>query len=138
KVSPNYLKGKARLRSNSKYYAADTGLRYFLLGENLLKDSGHILENIVFLELKRRGYEVEIGKIGDNEIDFVAKKPGGLIEYYQVAQTVRDEKILERELKPLQMLKDNYPKFILSRDYNNGNYNGIEHINVLKWLMLEK
>lgn len=135
KVTPEYLKGKNRLRSNSKYYAADTGLKYFLLGENATKDAGHILENIVFLELKRRGYDVETGKVGDNEIDFVAKKPFGTVEYYQVAQTIQDEETLKRELKPLQMLDDSYPKFILSRDYSNGNYKGIKHINVLKWLM---
>ncbi|MDR1123371.1 MAG: ATP-binding protein [Elusimicrobiota bacterium] len=135
KVLPNYLKGKSRLRSNAKYYAVDAGLRYFLLGGNSAQDAGHILENIVCLELKRRGYSVETGKVGDMEVDFVAKLPGGKIEYYQVAQSIQSEETLARELKPLQSLKDSYPKYILSRDYNNGNYNGIQHINVLNWLM---
>ena len=135
KVLPNYLKGKGRLRSNAKYYAADTGLRYFLLGGNAGQDSGHILENIVFLELKRRGYEIETGRTSKGEIDFVATLPGGKIEYYQVAQSVLDEKTFEREIRPLQSMKDNYPKFILTRDYNTGNDKGIEILNVLKWLM---
>lgn len=135
KVVPNYLKGKARLRSNAKYYAVDVGLKYFLLGGNSTQDAGHVLENIVYLELKRRGYTVESGKVGDMEIDFVAKLPGGKVEYYQVAQSVQSEETLKRELKSLQALKDSYPKFILSRDYNNSNYNGIQHINVLNWLM---
>lgn len=135
KVLPNYLKGKGRLRSNAKYYAADTGLRYFLLGGNVGQDSGHILENIVFLELKRRGYEVETGRTTNGEIDFVAALPGGKIEYYQVAQTILDENTFEREIIPLQSIKDNYPKYILTRDYNTGNDKGIEIVNVLKWLM---
>ena len=135
KVLPNYLKGKRRLRSNAKYYAADTGLRYFLLGGNAGQDAGHVLENIVFLELNRRGYEVETGRSPEGEIDFVATMPGGKIEYYQVAQSVLDENTFKREIKPLQAIKDNYPKFILTRDYNTGNDNGIEIVNVLKWLM---
>ncbi len=135
KVLPNYLKGKGRLRSNAKYYAADTGLRYFLLGGNAGQDAGHILENIVFLELKRRGYEVQTGRINQEEVDFVATLSGGKIEYYQVAQSILDENTFQREIKPLKAIKDNYPKFILTRDYNTGNDNGIEILNVLKWLM---
>ena len=138
KVSPNYLKGKSRLRSNAKYYAVDVGLKYFLLGGASAQDAGHILENIVYLELKRRGYDVETGKVGDMEVDFVAKLPGGKVEYYQVAQSVQSEEVLARELKSLQSIKDSYPKYILSRDYNNSNYNGIQHINVLNWLMDKK
>jgi predicted AAA+ superfamily ATPase len=138
KVSLSYLKGRLRLRGNAKYYAVDAGLRYFLLGGTSTQDAGHILENIVYLELKRRGYDVETGKVGNMEVDFVAKLPGGKMEYYQVAQSVQSEETLARELKPLQSLKDSYPKYILSRDYNNGNYNGIQHINVLNWLMDKK
>ncbi|WP_043923202.1 ATP-binding protein [Leadbettera azotonutricia] len=134
KANPNYLKGRNRLRNNAKYYAVDVGLRYFLLGGTSIDDSGHILENVVYLELLRRGYDVEFGKADDAEIDFVARKPGGKIEYYQVTQTLMDKKVLERELKPLQQIKDNYPKFILSRDYDSSNFAGIRHINVLEWL----
>ncbi|GHV88015.1 ATPase [Spirochaetia bacterium] len=139
KAQPSYLKGKSRLRSNAKYYAVDTGLRYFLLGGASTDDAGHVLENVVYLELLRRGYQVDFGKIdsseGDLEIDFVARKPGGKVEYYQVAQTVMDKSVLERELQPLQRLHDNYPKWILSRDYDSSNFNGIQHHNVLEWLL---
>ena len=135
KASPAYLKGKAMLRSNAKYYASDAGLRYFLLGGGLREDAGHILENIVYLELKRRGYNLQFGKVGGEEVDFVAAQPGGRVEYYQVAQSVLSEETLNRELAPLQAIKDNYPKYLLTRDYNNTNYQGIRHINVLQWLL---
>jgi len=135
KAEKQYISSKELLRTNSKYYAVDAGLRYYLLGGTAEKDAGHILENIVYLELHRRGYKIKIGRIGDKEIDFVAQKPNGLIEYYQVAQSVIDENTFARELAPLQMLKDNFPKFILSRDYGSNNYNGIKQINVLEWLL---
>ena len=139
KADKQYINGKELLRTNAKYYAVDVGLRYYLLGgtttAGVPKDAGHLLENIVYLELLRRGYNVRIGKIEDKEIDFVAQKPGGHIEYYQVSQSVMDENTLMRELAPLEMIKDNYPKFILSRDYDNTNYRGIQHINVLDWLL---
>ncbi|MDR2860445.1 MAG: ATP-binding protein, partial [Elusimicrobiota bacterium] len=95
-------------------------------------------ENIVYLELLRRGYKVEFGKIKNKEIDFVASLPNGKIEYYQVAQTVLDENTLNRELEPLQDIDDNYPKYLLTRDYNNAVYKGIEHKNVLQWLIGSK
>jgi predicted AAA+ superfamily ATPase len=127
-------KGKQYLKSNSKYYIADIGMRYALLGRNN-SDTGHILENIVYLELLRRGYRVSVGKYGNKEIDFVAQQPGGKIKYYQAAQSVLSEETLKRELAPLQSIDDNYPKYLLSRDYNTANYNGIRHINVLDWLV---
>jgi predicted AAA+ superfamily ATPase len=132
-----HTSGKQLLRTNAKYYAVDTGLRYYLLGGTALTDAGHLLENVVYLELLRRGYKINIGKIGDKEIDFVAQKPGGLIEYYQVAQSVMDENTLAREIGPLQeqAKKDNYPKFLLTRDYDHNNYRGIQHTNVLDWLL---
>jgi predicted AAA+ superfamily ATPase len=93
----------------------------------------------VYLELLRRGCKVEVGRLktrkGDLEIDFVAQKAGGKIEYYQAAQSVMDDAALARELAPLEALKDNHPKFILTRDTNNNNYAGIQHLNVLKWLL---
>jgi len=135
KAEKQYLSGKELLRTNAKYYAVDAALRYYLLGGTTQKDSGHILENVVYLELLRRGYKVKIGKIGDKEIDFVAQKPGGKIEYYQVSMSVMDEKTLERELEPLRAIKDNYPKFLLTRDYDKNSYNGIQHKNVLEWLL---
>ena len=135
-----HTSGKELLRTNAKYYAVDTGLRYYLLGGTGQTDAGHLLENVVSLELLRRGYEITLEKIGDKEIDFRAQKPDGLIEYYQVAQSVMDENTLARELAPLeaQAKKDNYPKFLLTRDYDKNNYKGIQHINVLDWLMRKR
>lgn len=134
RADKQYISGKELLRTNAKYYAVDVGLRYYLLGGTTATDAGHLLENVVYLELLRRGYKIKIGKAGDKEIDFVAQLPGGLIEYYQVAQSVMDENTLRRELEPLQMIKDNYPKFLLTRDYDRNNYKGIQHKNVLEWL----
>jgi predicted AAA+ superfamily ATPase len=130
-----YIGRKELLRTNAKYYAVDTGLRYYLLGGTATTDAGHLLENVVYLELLRRGYKVKIGKIGDKEIDFIAQQPENRIEYYQVAHSVMDENTLSRELAPLQAIKDNYPKFLLTRDYDRNNYHGIQHINVLDWLL---
>jgi predicted AAA+ superfamily ATPase len=143
KADKQYLSNKELLRTNAKYYAVDVGLRcylYLLGGTAASKkagasDAGHLLENVVYLELLRRGYNIRIGKINDKEIDFVAQKPGGLVEYYQVSQSVMDENTLARELASLQALKDNYPKFLLTRDYDHNNYKGIQHINVLDWLL---
>ena len=99
------------------------------------RDAWHILENIVYLELIRRGYEVCVGKMGDVEIDFVARNEMGL-KYVQVAATVRDEKTLERELRPLQKIQDNYPKCILTLDMDPiADYEGIRKINVLDYLL---
>lgn len=135
KADRQHIKGKELLRTNSKYYAVDAALRYYLLGGSTEKDAGHLLENVVFLELLRRGYKIKIGKIDGKEIDFVAQKSGGKIEYYQVAQSIIDEKTLLRELEPLQAIKDNHPKYLLTRDYDGSNYKGIQHINVLEWLL---
>jgi len=135
KAEKQYISGKELLRTNAKYYAVDAGLRYYLLGGTAETDAGHMLENVVYLELLRRGYKVKIGKINNKEIDFIAQKPGEGTEYYQVAQSVMDESTLLRELEALKMINDNYPKFILSRDYNSNNYNGIRHFNVLEWLL---
>ena len=128
--------GKEHLKTGHKYYLADTGLRFYLLG-NTGSDAGRILENIVFLELLRRGWEVSIGKINSYEIDFTVQQ-GGQREYYQVALTVRDEATLERELRPLQAVKDNYPKLLLTMDDDPpSDNNGIHRINVLDWLLRE-
>ena len=98
-------------------------------------DEGHILENIVYLELLRRGYEVHIGKIDNNEVDFIAINEKGE-EYYQVAYTVRDEQTLARELLSLESIKDHNPKYLLTMDYTPyTSHNGIKQINVLDWLL---
>ena len=128
------IKGKKYLESNGKYYLVDVGLRYFLLGSKYV-DSGHILENIVFLELLRRGYEVYIGKIDNYEVDFIAVK-NGYYEYYQVYETVRDKATLERELMPLNKIKDHNLKYLLTMDnVPNVSHNGIRQQYVLDWLL---
>lgn len=134
------IKGKEFLKTQEKYYAVDIGLRYYMLGQGSGRDMGHILENVVYLELLRRGYEVYIGKYDDLEVDFVAKKPENTI-YYQVALTTRgegeeDNKILNRELTPLKKINDNYPKYILTLDDDlDADFDGIKKINVLDWLL---
>ena len=134
RVSRYDIKGKQYLETGEKYYATDVTMRYALLGRKNL-DVGHILENVVYLELIRRGYRVYIGKIGDNEVDFIAINKEGR-EYYQVSYTTRDEKTLERELSSLQKISDHYPKFILTMDMDPvADYEGIKRINVLEWLV---
>ena len=134
RVSRYDIKGKQYLSSGEKYYATDVTMRYALLGRKYF-DLGHILENIVYLELLRRGYKVYIGKSGDKEVDFVAENSKGVI-YFQVAYTVRDENTLKRELSALESINDHYPKFILTMDLDpEVDYNGIRKINVLDWLM---
>ncbi len=128
------VKGKQYLSSGSKYYLADVGLRYYLLGSKRA-DEGHILENIVYLELRRRGYRVSIGKVDRTEVDFIATNEKGE-EYYQVAYTVHDEETLQRELKPLESIHDHNPKFLLTMDLTPyTSHNGIKQINVLDWLL---
>ena len=134
KVSRFDIKGKQYLQSGEKYYATDVTMRYALLGRRNI-DAGHILENIVYLELIRRGYKVYIGKTGEKEIDFVAENKEGFT-YFQVAYTTREETTLERELAPLQDINDHYPKYILTMDIDPiADYDGIKKINVLDWLL---
>lgn len=128
------IKGKQYLKTLEKYYVVDIGLRYMLLGSGSY-DAGHILENVVYLELLRRGYDVYVGKIDSFEVDFVTKNSKGIV-YYQVALTVRDEKTLERELRPLMAIRDHYPKFILTLDEDpEAQYDGIRRINARDWLL---
>ncbi|MEI8128206.1 MAG: ATP-binding protein [bacterium] len=128
------VKGKQYLQTNEKYYIIDIGLRYFLLGSKKA-DMGRILENIVYLELLRRGYEVYVGKVGTLEVDFVAVK-NGEIEYYQVAQTVQQPETLARELKPLDSIKDHNPKYLLTLDVEPlTSHKGIKQIYALDWLL---
>lgn len=130
------IKGKEFLTTMNKYYVADIGMRNMLV-KGKESDIGHILENIVYLELKRRGYEVYVGQLGpDGEVDFVAMKDGKL-EYYQVSETTLDENVLRRELAPLQKIKDNYPKYLLTLDtlFGEMDYEGIQKTNALNWLL---
>lgn len=134
KVERYDIKGKQYLNTGAKYYLSDIGLRYYLLGSKKA-DEGHLLENIVYLELLRRGYEVHIGKLGNNEVDFIAINDMGE-EYYQVAYTVQDENTLSRELSPLNNITDHNPKYLLTMDFTPyTSHNGIKQINVLEWLL---
>lgn len=132
------IKGKELLSSISKYYVCDIAMRNMLVrGRD--SDIGHILENLVYLELRRRGYDIFVGQYGtDGEIDFVAIRDGQP-EYYQVAQTALEDRVLQRELAPLRKIQDNYPKYLLTLDelFGEMNYDGIQKKNALKW-MLEK
>lgn len=136
KVGRYDIKRKQYLATGSKYYLSDLGLRYYLLGSKKA-DSGHILENIVYLELLRRGYEVHIGKVGNTEVDFIAICENGE-EYYQVSQTVidTDGKTLHRELGPLEAIKDHNAKYLITMDFTPlTSHNGIKQVNVLDWLL---
>lgn len=135
KVERYDVKGKNILSSLEKYYVVDIGIRQIKLGRNYT-DLGHIIENIVYLELMRRNYNVYIGYFTNAEIDFVAIKNGEM-EYYQVCLSLLNEEVLKREVKSLKMINDNYPKYIISMDKVGTNYNidGIKHINLIDWLM---
>ena len=128
------IKGKQYLKTLEKYYVVDIGLRFMLLGSRQV-DAGHILENVIYLELLRRGYDVYVGKIDTFEVDFVAQNRKGTA-YFQVALTVRDEKTLERELRPLQAIRDHYPKVLLTMDEDpEAQYEGIRRLNARDWLL---
>ena len=123
------------LKINPKYYVVDAALRYLKTGRHG-QDVGHILENTVYLELLRRGYEVYVGVLPKGEIDFVAKDTKGLT-YYQVSESTLQPDVMEREIKPLQHINDHYPKILLTLDEveSDANYDGIRKQNVLKWLL---
>lgn len=128
------IKGKQLLKTLEKNYIIDMGFRNMLLGYRDA-DRGHILENIVFLELIRREYRVYIGKVGETEVDFVCEKPNEKM-YIQVTETIGSQETLERELRPLRMISDNYEKIILSMDRNYINsYDGIKSLNLIDWLL---
>lgn len=128
------IKGKQYLKTLGKYYVVDIGLRFMLLGSRKT-DAGHILENIIYLELLRRGYDVYVGKIDKLEVDFVTLNRGG-IQYFQVALTIREEKTFEREVRPLMEIRDHYPKFILTLDDDpEMMHHGIRCINARDWLL---
>jgi len=134
KASRYDIKGKRVLELHEKYYPADIGLRHALLGYREGDISG-VLENIVFLELKRRGYQVHIGKFGDTEIDFIAEKEKKRI-YIQVAYLLASEKTIDREFSPLLHMPDNYPKYVLSMDQFFGNdVMGVKRIPIVDFLL---
>ena len=128
------VEGKQLLKQNGKLYIVDLGLRRYLLPKRNY-DLGYSLENIIFLELLRRGYQVNVGKAGSTEIDFVARKDD-ILEYYQVTASLTEQTTFEREIAPLRKIRDNYPKKILTLDrFTLGNYDGIEVINAIDWLL---
>lgn len=128
-------KGKEFLRTLGKYYIVDIGLRNYLLGFRN-RDSGHAIENVVYFELLRRGYDVSIGKVDNMEVDFVATKTDDKL-YVQVTESMASEDVCIRELRPLQKIRDNYEKIVLS--LNTGldtSYDGIKSLNLIDWLIL--
>lgn len=128
------IKGKDFLRTLGKYYIVDIGLRNYLLGFRN-RDSGHVLENIVYFELLRRGYDVSIGKVGNMEVDFIAAKADDRL-YIQVTESMTDEAVRKRELAPLQKINDNYEKIILSLNTGmDSSYDGIKSVNIMGWLL---
>ncbi|MGE0018438.1 MAG: ATP-binding protein [Draconibacterium sp.] len=135
-VAPRYdIKGKELLSTNEKYYVVDLGLKNITATNKNEADLGRKLENIVFFELLRRGGKVYVGKHNDREIDFVVQKANNEREYYQVAFTVSDEKTFNREISTFDSIRDNYPKFLLTLDYDKKSINGIQKINVIDWLL---
>lgn len=135
KVNRFDLKGKKQLATQEKYYLVDAGLLNILAGKDRITDRGHILENIVYLELLRRGNKVWTGTARNTEVDFVCKTPIGEIEYYQVAWQMTAESTVEREFGALEKINDNYPKYLLTTDSFTQNRSGVRHLNVFNWLL---
>ena len=135
KVNRYDIKGKQYLRTQEKYYMVDLGLRNALLGKNLSTDKGHLLENVVFLELIRRNNQVWIGKVDNLEVDFVVRTPEGYTQYIQVAQTILHSETLARELLPFDKIPDHHEKIIITNDYETGTYDGIKQVNSIEWLL---
>ena len=138
KVNRYDIKGKQYLATQEKYYLVDLGLRYALLGKELTADAGHLLENVIYLELLRRNYQVWIGKTDNLEVDFVARNKDGYTKYIQVAYTVKDKKTLERELAPFNKIPDFNERLLITIDYETGNHNGVKQINAIDWLLNDK
>lgn len=137
KVDRFDIKGRQHLKTLGKYYIVDTGIRNLLLSSGA-SDIGHLIENVAYFELVRRGYKVNIGKLSEKEVDFVAKNSNGL-EYYQISASVLDETTLRRELSPLESIQDHFPKILLTLDEvpKSANFNGIRHLNLIDWLLDE-
>lgn len=129
------VKGKQHLITQEKYYLVDLGFRTALLGKELTSDAGHLLENIIYLELLRRNNQVWIGKVNNLEVDFIVRNKDGFTQYIQVSQTVQDKVTLERELKPLNAISDHFEKLLITMDYDTGTFNGIKKINAIDWLL---
>jgi len=135
KVNRYDIKGKQHLATQEKYYLVDLGLRYALLGKELAADVGHLLENIIFLELQRRNSQIWIGKTDNLEVDFVVRDKNGYTKYIQVAYTVKEQKTLERELAPFAKIPDFNERLLITMDYETGSHNGVKQINAIDWLL---
>ena len=129
------IKGKRLLASNYKYYVVDLGLKNILHTNTPTIDLGHKLENVVYFELLRRGGTVYAGRTDNGEVDFVVQHYDGTRAYYQVAYTANDEKTLKRELSSLRNIRDSYPKYLLTLDYETSNIDGIQRVHVIDWLL---
>ncbi len=129
------LKGRKQLATQEKYYLVDAGLLNILVGKERTTDRGHILENIVYLELLRRGHKIWAGTGRNYEVDFVCKTPTGDLEYYQVAWKMDNNSTKEREFGALEKINDNYPKYLLTTDSFTQDQSGIKHLNVFNWLL---
>jgi predicted AAA+ superfamily ATPase len=130
------LRGKALLATQQKFYSVDIGLKKYFLSDKINLDLGHNLENIVFLELLRRGCRVNIGKADNTEVDFVIRNPKGDMEYIQVAWTTKDQPTFEREIRPFELVKDFNKRTLITSDVEPTTYfNGIQKINVIDWLL---
>ena len=129
------IKGKQHLATQEKYYLVDLGFRHALLGKELLSDTGHLLENVIYLELKRRNFQISIGKTNNLKVDFVVRTKEGFTQYIQVSQTVQHPTTLARELAPLNSISDHHEKLLITMDFDTGTYNGIKKINAIDWLI---
>jgi len=135
KVNRYDIKGKQHLATQEKYYLVDLGLRYALLGKELAADVGHLLENVIFLELQRQNSQIWIGKTDNLEVDFVVRDKNGYTKYIQVAYTVKEQKTLERELAPFAKIPDFNERILITMDYETGSHNGVKQINAIDWLL---
>jgi len=129
------IRGKKMLQTLNKFYIADTGLLLAILGRNAQINRGRLLENLVFIELKRRYKEIYIGKVLQTECDFICKDNNGLVAYYQVSLTVREQKTLDRELAPFSKINNHFPKYLLTLDPEEPTYEGVQQTNIINWLL---
>ncbi len=138
RVSRYDIKGKQLLATLEKYYLVDLGFRYALLGKELQADAGRLLENVIYLELLRRNYQIWVGKVEKYEVDFVVRDNKGYTQYIQVAYTIKDVKTFEREMKPFFNIPDYNQRMIISMDYDTGSYQGVKLVNAIDWLLAEQ
>lgn len=138
KVNRFDIKGKKQLATQEKYYLVDSGLLNVLAGKERTTDRGHILENVVYLELLRRGHKIWTGTARNTEVDFVCKNPTGDLEYYQVAWQMVNKSTIDREFGSLEKVNDNYPKYLLTTDGFTQSRSGVKHLNVFNWLLESK